>query len=287
MKGHAFAILLATAAWSFAPPARSAETQASDTCMSAAESAQKLRLQGKLLESKRQLAACAADTCPAFVRSDCTKWEAQVADALPSLVFRAVDAQGHDVRDVEVRVDGSVVATSLDGRPVAVDPGPHAVRFARAGLWVARSLVVGEGEHDRLVSVVLAAAAAPAAGPSGPPDTTGAAAGAHHAMPLLPIAVGAAGLAAIGGAAAFWIAGLDQRSQLAGSCAPQHACSDAQVDSSRTKLVVGDVLGAAGLVALGAASWLWLASDAPRTTSVGLSIVGRGAGVSAIVSHLF
>jgi hypothetical protein len=56
-----------------------------------------------------------------------------------------------------------------------------------------------------------------------------------------------AGGAALGVAAYFWIAGLADHSRLVSTCGATHSCSPSSIDSAHTELVVGDVVGLAGL----------------------------------------
>jgi hypothetical protein len=217
---------------------------AADACMTAAESAQELRRQGKLLESRPGFDQCSRPSCPTFVRSDCVKWLDQVQQELPSLVFRAVDAEQHDVVDVHVEVDGTPVTERLDGKPVLVDPGTHGVRFVRGTASVEQSVLVRQGEHDRLVTVALGGPVAPEVE------------GRRGGLPALSWVLGGIGLAATATGVSLWAVGLHERSDLASSCGAQHACQQSQVDSSHTKLVVGDIACGAGLVAIGAAVWI-------------------------------
>jgi hypothetical protein len=72
--------------------------------------------------------------------------------------------------------------------------------------------------------------------------------------------LGGVGVAALAGAGVLWASGLGDRSGLYSGCGQTQSCSQSDVDASRTKLVVGDVAAAAGVVALGAAVWITLAS---------------------------
>ncbi|HEY6462313.1 MAG TPA: hypothetical protein VIY73_19230, partial [Polyangiaceae bacterium] len=117
MRASLLALALAgAAALSLAHAANASEREA---CFSAAESAQRVRAQGHLLDAREKLRVCAHPTCPAAVRDDCTTWLAEVEEELPSIVVHARDAAGNDVADVRVLVDGVKVAERLDGLPVA------------------------------------------------------------------------------------------------------------------------------------------------------------------------
>jgi hypothetical protein len=74
---------------------------------------------------------------------------------MPSLSFRARDANGNDVADVAVLVDGAARLDALDGRPMTINPGAHKITFRRGDLEVEQALVVRSGEKNRLVDVQL------------------------------------------------------------------------------------------------------------------------------------
>src|SRR5687768_13041454 len=126
-------------------------------CVGAAESSQVLRAEGKLKAAREKLIVCAARSCPALVQTDCRRWLDEVEAQMPSLVFRVVDGKGSDVTDARVLVDGQKVADRLDGRAVVVDPGQRAIRFEVGGRTFDQTIVVRQGEHDRIVSTALPA----------------------------------------------------------------------------------------------------------------------------------
>jgi hypothetical protein len=139
--------------------AHASGASASDTasCTSAAEEGQRARAAGKLLEARRHFTACSGGTrCPALVQQDCAKWAAEVADATPSIVIDARDPNDHDVGDVTVIVDGTVVATHLDGKALPIDPGPHTILLRRQGHPdVVERIIAKEGVKARPLRVAF------------------------------------------------------------------------------------------------------------------------------------
>ena len=111
--------------------AQAADPISKDACATAYENAQRLRQSGKLRAAKAQLTTCENEACASFMRNDCTKWDAEIAEAMPTIVVGAKDENGHDTSQVRVIVDDVVVADQLDGRPIPVDPGQHHVRRRR------------------------------------------------------------------------------------------------------------------------------------------------------------
>ena len=167
-------------------------------CVDAAERGQQLRTDGKAREARTALLACARDVCPAPVKHDCATWIAEIDQAQPSIVIVARDGAGRDVADVDVFLDDAPLTSRLDGRAVAVDPGPHTLRLhTAAGATAAQSILVHEGEKDRVLKFTLAPAAAAAGGadpkdddrhpPGEPPER-----GGHGVAPWLVVGVGAA-----------------------------------------------------------------------------------------------
>jgi hypothetical protein len=246
-----------------------------DTCMTAAERGQTLRKQEKLAASRALFQECARTECPAFVRSDCTRWLGEVQNAEPSLVIRVVDEHASDVRDARVEMDGAPVLDRTDGSALPVDPGTHAVRVTRGAVHVEQSVLVREGEHDRLVIVRLPAGEAVA-----PPPRS------YAAVPLATWIFGGIALGAVSAATSLWVVGLHERSDLEGSCAPSHLCTQSQVDGSRGKLVAGDVAMGVGLAAAGASLWFALAARSQQSrVGVGVSALPRGASLGVVMTY--
>jgi hypothetical protein len=180
----ALAALLAAGAAGARPPTKS-------ECIAANESAQDLVRAGKLHDARTRLAACVSTSCPAAVREDCAGRLQTVESRMPSLVFDVKDAAGNDVPGVRLGVDGASVQDALNGTPVEIDPGQHALTFDADGLPQGhRTLVVAEGDKARRVHVVLgdpkaegAAEAASRAGADGSatPGAVASSAGAEKA----------------------------------------------------------------------------------------------------------
>jgi hypothetical protein len=146
---------LAAGASSWAARVEAQEGQDVQACAQAYEAAQVDRNAGRLKAAQEQLHVCVRDTCPEFVRTDCAQWLSEVMAELPSVTFAAVDSQGRDLIDVKVSVDGVVVAESLDGRAVDLDPGQRQLVFTYQGRKVEQTLLVRQGEKNRVVKVTI------------------------------------------------------------------------------------------------------------------------------------
>ena len=218
-----------------------------EECIAGAERAQLLRDHGKFREARASFRSCTADTCPAVVRADCVRWSDELRELMPSIVPRVQLDGRSDVADVRVLVDGELTATLLDGRPIEIDPGLHAIRVERAGSApVTMSVLVREGEKRRGVDVALFSTSPikPEAGPWSP------------SMSPLPWIFGGVSLASFG-TFTFLAVGLQRDvDRLRDSCAP--ACAPSDVDAARTKTIVTNTFFAVGVASLAAAAWLWL-----------------------------
>jgi len=242
-------------------------------CVHAAEEGQRLRAEGKLREARESFTACAAERCPALIRSDCSGWLAEVEVAVPTVVIRAIpaEAQGRELYEVEVRVDGVVQASKLDGRELPVNPGEHHFAFSAPGRVPAEDdIVIRVGEKHRLLTVSLFSVNPP------PPPVI--------VKPVLPPPeprVGTAakvlliggGVALAGGIALGTSGWLKERS-LRRTCAPN--CDQDDVDGARLQLRLADVSLLVGAAALAAAGVLiWTRPDG--NASVGVAPLAGGA----------
>ncbi|WP_394822079.1 hypothetical protein [Pendulispora albinea] len=256
-------------------------------CTDAAVSGQRLRAKGTLRAAVERFAICIAPECPGIVRRDCGRWIAELQDAMPSMVFRVVDASGQDVHEGHVLFDGESLVDKLDGRAVPVDPGAHRIAYVsasgtKAAERIEEDIVVREGERNRLhvfhlpdknagkAPVPKPSAPAPIVSPAPPPPPA-------PAPSPWPWILGGSGLAALGVGVGFWYAGTDAHSNLGSTCAPSHSCSDSDVSRAKTQLVVGDVLGAVGIAAVATAVvWLVLRQSSARPSSASPSGQGQG-----------
>lgn len=224
------------------------------TCLKAAEDAQPLKAHGRLLAARRELRICAAADCPSQVRVDCGRWLDEVERAVPSIVIRARDGQGHDVPNVKLAIDDGPLGP-LDGLPRELDPGHHRIRLeAPPRAAFEQDLIVHQSERDRLVLVAFEDAPSKESARPTPGESS---------TPPWILGVGGALVASAG--AAFWFFGSREHDDLAGSCAKTASCAHDDVVAARTKLIVGDVLVGVGVISLGVA--VALAIVQPRSPS--------------------
>jgi hypothetical protein len=262
-----------------------------EACVAAFAKGQELEKAGKLVESRAELVTCGRDVCPDVVRRDCLQVLQSVEASTPSIVPGARDAAGNDVVDARLSLDGAVLATKLDGSAIPVNPGPHALRFEKAGAApVERQVVVRVGEKNRVVTVDFAAnkPAATAPEPSGtaaPPGVSTAAPASPETparpTPIGPLVLGALGLVSIGAFAALGVKGKDDLAGLRATCGETHSCEPADVDAVKAELIAADVSLGVGVLALGAAT-IWLVASyrgEPPKKAAGLTVLPVAAAV--------
>jgi hypothetical protein len=255
-----------------APPASVQEKKA---CAAASEKAQSLRSEGKMIAARELLLVCARDVCPTVVRKDCSRWVAEVDEALPSVVVAAKDENGHDVTDAKVFVDDQPFADSLDGKAQPIDPGAHVFRLERQGKQITEKVLVREGEKNRIVLIHL--------GP--PPKAEGAAPPpSSRSVPAETWILGGVCVVGLVGFVGFGLSARSQASDLRSSCAP--ACAQSDVDGVKRKALFADVSLGIGLVALGAATYFFVASSSDKNaTQVGFAPLPSG-GALSLAGHI-
>jgi hypothetical protein len=228
-------------------------------CIDASEQAQASRMHGKLRGARDQLLVCARDVCPTLIAHDCGQWLQEVSASMPTVVVSALDAQGHDVGDVRVWVDGVPFLERLDGNAAAIDPGSHVLRFQRGDAPpFEEAVIVREGEKNRLVAVRLPASVAPS--PSSlvgePQETRGT---AHSlAMPILAYSLIGVGAVALGLGTYLEITQVNDLSALKSTCGPTATCSQSAVDTIANDRVYAGISLGAGVAAAGVGAFILL-----------------------------
>lgn len=254
---------------------RSASADVREQCVAASEKAQQLRMAGKLSDARDQLAICNRTECPKLVAQDCAQWMSEVLAVLPSVVPAAKDERGRDLVDVKVSIDGKIVTASLDGKPIAVDPGVHAFAFEASGARrVEEKIVVRQGEKNRIVGVTLARIDDARPAPVTP---------AASSPPTAAFVVGGVGLAALGTALFVTLDADADARRLRDECAPR--CNPADVDDIEQRRVVAGVTAAAGgaLVVAGVVLLLVHGSGSTSKASVAFTPLPGGASGAAVV----
>jgi hypothetical protein len=204
LRARCFWILAGVGALSSSRPAEGADQK--EACLAAADAGQSLRDDGQYSIARDQFLTCARDVCPKIVHDQCTTWLHQLEEATPTVVFGAKDDQGNDVSAARVIADGKLLTSTLDGKPVPLDPGAHDIRFERDPSGVVTvHVVLKAGEKNREVTATFppAQGEAPSMGAQPPeaPVTTAGEAGSSsfwNARNVTAITLLGAGAIAVG-----------------------------------------------------------------------------------------
>lgn len=232
-------------------------------CTKLHEHAQALALEGKLGAARLEFAKCMDGTCPSLIRVACASRYEDAASRIPSVILAARSAEGADLVDVAVDVDGKRVSSSLTGTAIELDPGPHRVRMVSAsGIVDEFDMVVREGE--KLRTVVRELRAAPVAPPAEPAP--------KRAVPWTVYGLGALGVVGVGAFAFFGVRGANDYGELKDRCAPR--CSADEERGVRNQLLAADISLGIAVLATAAALWVYLDSrkavGTPAATAVPL-----------------
>jgi hypothetical protein len=250
-------------------------------CAAAADAVQSARASeqaGRVRAAVASYRICAAETACTALAPKCVARVRAMEEKLPSVVFLANDESGGALAEVQVTVDGQVVASKLDGRAMSIEPGLHDVAFvAPGGACASAKVMIADRQQDRVITVVLhpppVAAPAPsvsipAAAPRREADPLAvrevpAAAPAgmgHWAMPRSPwpYVLAGAGLASVAAGAVLAVWGNEDNSRLENECKPQ--CSLGSLQHVRNMYIAADVAYGTGGAGLVAATW-WIAGS--------------------------
>jgi hypothetical protein len=254
-----------------AAPAQAADEK--KACIASYEQAQQLRSESKLRAAREQLLVCARDVCPAALKGDCVTWLGEVDSSIPSVVVDAKDKAGKETINIKVSIDGKTIAEKLDGKSIQVDPGVHTFKYELAGASpIEEQVVIRQGEKNRRLTISFAPkeSATPAASSSAPSGTSGDGvildSDKAASSPYLGYALAGVGVLGVGAGAFFWLTGKSAENKLRDqNCKP--ACSQDEVDSIKTKYLIGDIAMGVGVVAIGVGTVLILTSGSSSSSS--------------------
>ena len=111
---------------------------------------------GHLKQARELFIRCAKASCGSPLRDECTTRFTQLSTDIPSVVPVVTDDAGSPQTDVEVRVDGERLTSSLDGHSFLLDPGVREFSFSKDGrVFATQRLMLIQGQRNRLVSASL------------------------------------------------------------------------------------------------------------------------------------
>lgn len=241
-----------------------AAADASD-CSSVGEEAHRERAEGKLLSARDHLLSC-AERCAPEVAGPCQSAATEILGVLPSIVVVARDAEGNDVTDAAIAVDGVTIAQELDGRAFAVDPGAHEVTVTRRGVSTNQKVVVAEGVKGLVVDARLR---------MNDPDGMARDMAGHTIWPWALVAIG--GAIVVGGIAVILTApgvpaGCDTgtRTCTASPSETSQALSEreSQAGEAVAQPIIGGItVGVGALVVAGALAWHFMETTEPGNSA--------------------
>jgi hypothetical protein len=111
---------------------------------------------GQLREGRLLLKSCVLPICGTFLEKACTTLHAKLEGDIPSVVPVVTDASAAIASQIEVKMDGEVLASKIDGQAIAVDPGHHQFTFSDAnGVFATEEVLIVQGHQNRSISVSL------------------------------------------------------------------------------------------------------------------------------------
>lgn len=230
-----------------------------EACARAYEKAQKRRLDAKLIEARRELVACAQDSCPALLRRDCVKWLDDVETEVPAISIRVRGVDGCDRSDADVIIDGTPIPKAAEGRLIDVDPGAHVVRAKIGRDESEQNVVVSTGERRRVVTIELGPNVVCGVPPAPRLERIEQPAKSEtksetQKTPTSVFILGAGGLLGAGLTTAFGISAWSQKGTL-DEC--KGACVQRDVDTMKRTFIVADVLGVITIASLAVTTFLY------------------------------
>ena len=286
----------ALVAWS--QPAQAAPRRAS-SCASAYSGAEELAKAGHLREAKDSMMKCAVARCLAVVRTECARRVSELEQDIPTVVPAVQDQSGQPLTDVQFVMDGELLASNLDGRAVAVDPGSHVFTFRNSlGILANVKTLILQGQHNRSIEVNLRDMREPPLVKTSAPLPSGGLAGARRPAGLE--GTGRLGQASVidNGAparlmdvesnrgkrfttASYSLAGLGLLgvtgyglatylgNRDVAACSP--SCEESTLQNVRNVFLGGKIALGVGVASLAGATYLFLTSDNRRSSEVAVN----------------
>jgi hypothetical protein len=248
------------------------ESGAVAECVAAHERAGILRLEQRWEDARAAMNACAAQTCPLALRTDCTRWLEELSALLPTLLV-VIERDDDGKHPVRLSIDGRELDLSESLRPIEVLPGTHRLEFtlpSYAPLFY--DVSVREGEKNKVVRVRFERereqpAPPPAREPAPAPTTP------SRPVPTITYLFAGSAILAAGASGSLLAAALSRKDTANERCAP--GCYDGQRDEVDRLLLGADLTGAASLVFAGLAVYTFVSRptlELPATQRVELAL---------------
>lgn len=262
------------------PPAQPEVAKSpAEQCGAAYERTQTEKLAGHYVAAAASALECSQLQCNSAIVQECVRFYSALEAETPTLVFSARKEEGGEFTDVRVEMDGKLVAPTITGRPIAVDPGPHNFVFIHAKRGLLRlSETARVGDKARVLQVTFPDpnAKSKPGGPGAPAPRGG--------VPVMTYVLGGLGVVAIGGFVYFRVTGVNDYNALNESCSP--GCDPADVDPIKQKFTYSYVSLGVGIASVAGAAAFYLAGRSGGP-SVQASVAPRGDGAIAGLKATF
>jgi hypothetical protein len=234
-----------------------ATSDAKKACGEAYENAQVLMKKDSLRQARAQLDKCTAPACAAFIREECTKWTSEVDSGMTSIVPVFTDSSGASVTPSGFTVDGVDTPPPAAGAAIDMDPGKHILEATRGTDHATLEVTTTKGQKNVATKIVFAPAQATTDTPND--SNTG------KKLPVLPIALGAVGAAAVIGS---FVIGAIAKGDLSDLDKCKGHCAQKDVDSVDSKITMSTVFFIGGVVLIGAGAVLYFTTGRKKSTAI-------------------
>jgi hypothetical protein len=124
-------------------------------CVSAYKKAQVRQQSGDLVAASHLYEKCSDAICGSDLWRACMAREIQLYSEVPSVVLMVSDHNGQPLVNVQVKVDGRLLTSRLDGLALPMNPGTHAFAFAANDeAFAPQTVKLAVGDHNHLIAVV-------------------------------------------------------------------------------------------------------------------------------------
>ena len=236
-----------------------------ELCSAAYERTQTEKQAGHYVAASAAALECSQLQCNAAIVQECVRFYGALEAETPTLVFSARKAEGGELSDVRVEMDGKLVAEQITGRPISADPGPHNFVFIHKKRGLLRqSETARVGDKARVIEVTFS-----------DPDAKSGAVGAGTAaprggVPPMTYVLGGLGVVALGGFAYFRVSGANDYNKKNDECSP--GCNPDDIDPIKKKFTYSYVSLGVGIASLaGAAAFYFVGRSGGPSVQASIS----------------
>jgi len=261
--------------------ATDAAKSASELCSTAYERTQTEKIAGHYVAASAAALECSQIQCNSAIVQECVRFYGALEAETPTLVFSARKAEGGELVDVRVEMDGKVAAQQITGRPFSVDPGPHEFVFIhpqRGRMQLNETARVGD--KARIIEATFVDPLAKIGG------NVGASSEKAGGVPVMSYVLAGVGVVGLGAFTYFRVSGASDYNKKNEECSP--GCPPGDLDPIRTKYTLSYVSLGVGAAALaGAAAIYFLVPGSKGSTAVQAGATPRGDGAMAGLKTTF